>query len=184
MLNHRYARTGQWAIVYFISDLDPSGLDLQRAWEEALANFGVRVSEFVRIGLTREQVDDLDSARYVKASRSSPATVVLSAISSCMASAAGRQTFSRLPSSSRRSTITPAPGLTTAPPRSSAPAPCCLLPAPWPLVRFSDNPSSATSRLSVLGAAALSQASGAGHAATSRKHRMRYRALTWLSTNR
>jgi hypothetical protein len=125
MLNHRYARTGQWAIVYFISDLDPSGLDLQRAWEEALANFGVRVSEFVRIGLTREQVDDLDSARYVKASRSSPATVVLSAISSCMASAAGRQTFSRLPSSSRRSTITPAPGLTTAPPRSSAPAPCC-----------------------------------------------------------
>jgi hypothetical protein len=63
MLNHRYARTGQWAIVYFISDLDPSGLDLQRAWEEALANFGVRVSEFVRIGLTREQVDDLDSTR-------------------------------------------------------------------------------------------------------------------------
>jgi hypothetical protein len=94
MLNHRYARTGQWAIVYFISDLDPSGLDLQRAWEEALANFGVRVSEFVRIGLTREQVDHLDSARYVKASRSSPATVVL-AISRCMASAAGRQTFSR-----------------------------------------------------------------------------------------
>jgi hypothetical protein len=63
MLNHRYARTGQWAIVYFISDLDPSALDLQRAWEEALANFGVRVSEFVRIGLTPEQVDDLDSAR-------------------------------------------------------------------------------------------------------------------------
>jgi len=63
ILNHRYARTGQWTIVYFISDLDPSGLDLQRAWEEALANFGVRVSEFVRIGLTREQVDDLDSAR-------------------------------------------------------------------------------------------------------------------------
>ena len=63
ILNHRYARTGQWTIVYFISDLDPSGLDLQRAWEEALANFGVRVSEFVRIGLTREQVADLDSAR-------------------------------------------------------------------------------------------------------------------------
>ena len=44
MLRHRYARNGQWAIVYFISDLDPSGLDLQRAWEEALANFGVRVA--------------------------------------------------------------------------------------------------------------------------------------------
>jgi hypothetical protein len=33
MLNHRYARTGQRVILYFISDLDPSGLDLQRAWE-------------------------------------------------------------------------------------------------------------------------------------------------------
>jgi hypothetical protein len=41
MLNHRYARTGQRAIVYLISDLDPSGLDLQRAWVEALVNFGV-----------------------------------------------------------------------------------------------------------------------------------------------
>ena len=58
MLNHRYARTGQCAIVYFISDHDPSGRDLQRAWEEAFANFGVRASEFVRIGLTREQVDE------------------------------------------------------------------------------------------------------------------------------
>jgi hypothetical protein len=27
--------------VYFVSDLDPSGLDLQRAWEEALNSFGV-----------------------------------------------------------------------------------------------------------------------------------------------
>ena len=34
-LHHRYARTGQRIIVYFTSDLDPSGLDLQRAWEEA-----------------------------------------------------------------------------------------------------------------------------------------------------
>jgi hypothetical protein len=31
-LHHRYARTGQRIIVYFISDLDPSGLDLQRRW--------------------------------------------------------------------------------------------------------------------------------------------------------
>jgi len=29
MLNDRYARTEQTAIVYFVSDLDPSGLDLQ-----------------------------------------------------------------------------------------------------------------------------------------------------------
>jgi tRNA A37 threonylcarbamoyladenosine synthetase subunit TsaC/SUA5/YrdC len=33
-------------------------------------------------------------------------------------------------------------------------------------------------------AAAVSRASGAGHAATSRKHQMRCRALTSLSTNR
>jgi hypothetical protein len=32
------------------------------AAEEALKNFGVRVIDFVRIGLTREQVADLDSA--------------------------------------------------------------------------------------------------------------------------
>ena len=57
MLNRRYAKTGQWAKLYFVSDLDPSGLDLQRSWEEALANFGVHVFDyFVRIGLTRDQV--------------------------------------------------------------------------------------------------------------------------------
>jgi hypothetical protein len=60
-LNRRHARAGQSAIVYFISDLDPSGLDLQRAWEEALASFDVRIHKFVRIGLTPEQVNDLDS---------------------------------------------------------------------------------------------------------------------------
>jgi hypothetical protein len=43
--------------VYFVSDLDPSGLDLQRAWEEALENFGV-FPVFVRIALTIEQVRD------------------------------------------------------------------------------------------------------------------------------
>jgi hypothetical protein len=63
MLRERRARTGQWAIVYFISDLDPSGLDLQRAWEAALGNFTAPVWKFVRIGLTRDQVDDLDNAR-------------------------------------------------------------------------------------------------------------------------
>jgi hypothetical protein len=64
MLRERHARTGQQAIVYFISDLDPSGLDLQRAWEAALENFLAPVAmPFVRIGLTREQVDDIDNAR-------------------------------------------------------------------------------------------------------------------------
>lgn len=60
MLNERFAKTVQLAIVYFISDLDPSGLDLQRAWQEALDNFGVDVADFVRIGLTPEQVADPD----------------------------------------------------------------------------------------------------------------------------
>jgi hypothetical protein len=41
---------------YFVSDLDPSGLDLQRAWEEALANFHAPIAAVVRIGLTRAQV--------------------------------------------------------------------------------------------------------------------------------
>jgi hypothetical protein len=57
MLNRREATTGQGALVYFISDLDPSGLDLQRAWREALDNFGV-VPVVIRIGLTLEQVAD------------------------------------------------------------------------------------------------------------------------------
>jgi hypothetical protein len=56
MLNTRHAKTGQMAIVYFVSDLDPSGLDLQRAWEEALERFLVD-AHFVRIGLTKTQVD-------------------------------------------------------------------------------------------------------------------------------
>jgi hypothetical protein len=38
LLIHRKATTGQSAVVYFVSDLDPSGLDLQRAWKEALEN--------------------------------------------------------------------------------------------------------------------------------------------------
>src|SRR5262249_12882261 len=58
MLSHRLARTGQRPIVYFVSDLDPSGLDLQRSWEEALESFGVR-AVVIRIGLTRSHVVDL-----------------------------------------------------------------------------------------------------------------------------
>ena len=56
MLNRRYAKTGQAAVILFVSDLDPSGLDLERAWREALENFGVVYADFVRIGLTRAQV--------------------------------------------------------------------------------------------------------------------------------
>jgi hypothetical protein len=59
MLRQRHAKTGQWAIIYFISDHDPSGFDLQRAWEQAMADFNAHVHRFVRIGLTREQVTRL-----------------------------------------------------------------------------------------------------------------------------
>jgi hypothetical protein len=55
MLNRRRAKTGQLGMVYFVSDHDPSGLDPQRAWEEALANFGA-IALVTRIGLTRHQV--------------------------------------------------------------------------------------------------------------------------------
>jgi hypothetical protein len=40
-----------------VSDLDPSGLDLQRAWKEALENFGV-FPVFERLALTTTQVLD------------------------------------------------------------------------------------------------------------------------------
>jgi hypothetical protein len=58
MLKHRFAKTGQYTIVYFISDLDPSGLDLQRAWQETLADFGAPLFDFTRIALTPAQVRD------------------------------------------------------------------------------------------------------------------------------
>jgi hypothetical protein len=59
MLRQRFAKTGQWAVIYFISDHDPSGFDLQRAWEQAMADFSAHVFEFVRVGLTRDQVNRL-----------------------------------------------------------------------------------------------------------------------------
>jgi hypothetical protein len=53
----RYAKTGQIAIIYFASDHDPSGLDLQSKWEDAMESFGAKAI-FVRIALTIEQVRD------------------------------------------------------------------------------------------------------------------------------
>jgi hypothetical protein len=38
-------------VVLFVSDHDPSLLDLQRAWEDALAGFRAPIEAFVRIGL-------------------------------------------------------------------------------------------------------------------------------------
>ena len=60
MLRRRVVQAQQHIIVYFISDLDPSGLDLQRAWEKALVNFNAPV-RFERVGLTLEQVEALDN---------------------------------------------------------------------------------------------------------------------------
>jgi hypothetical protein len=57
LLLERWHRYGQRAVVFFISDFDPSGLDLQRDWEEKLYWFGVRQVEFVRIGLTAKQIE-------------------------------------------------------------------------------------------------------------------------------
>jgi hypothetical protein len=57
MIKHRYARTKQTTIIYFVSDHDPSGFDLQRAWEQAMADFGVDwMCMFVRVGLIYDQV--------------------------------------------------------------------------------------------------------------------------------
>jgi hypothetical protein len=57
LINQRYSKSGQTGLVYFVSDLDPSGEDLQRAWEEALEDFRAPV-RVIRIGLTLDQVRD------------------------------------------------------------------------------------------------------------------------------
>lgn len=54
-IKHRQAEHNQLPIIYFVSDLDPSGLDLQRAWEQAISDFGVSCV-FIRVALTREQI--------------------------------------------------------------------------------------------------------------------------------
>jgi hypothetical protein len=62
LLVRRRVKTGQTGLIYFISDLDPSGLDLQRAWEEALESFGVYPA-FHRVALTPAQVDALPNGQ-------------------------------------------------------------------------------------------------------------------------
>jgi hypothetical protein len=51
-LRRQQEETGLFIVVYFISDHDPSGLDLQRAWEQALKSFGAHF-DIIRIGLSR-----------------------------------------------------------------------------------------------------------------------------------
>jgi hypothetical protein len=62
MLNRRLDKTKQFARIYFVSDHDPSGFDLQRAWQDALKDFGVGHT-LVRIGLTLDQVRNNVDAR-------------------------------------------------------------------------------------------------------------------------
>jgi hypothetical protein len=64
LLLRRKAKTGQQALIYFISDLDPSGLDLQRAWQEALRSFRVVVL-FERVALTMAQVNALPNGQQL-----------------------------------------------------------------------------------------------------------------------
>jgi hypothetical protein len=59
LILQRHAQTGQNAVIYFASDHDPSGLDLQASWEQAMKDFGA-VAVFVRIALTTEQVRDAE----------------------------------------------------------------------------------------------------------------------------
>jgi hypothetical protein len=79
MLARRRAKTEQLPIVYFVSDLDPSGLDLQRAWDKALQNFAV-FARFERLALILDQVRDPELA--------APRSMSLNT-----AAAAGRLTF-------------------------------------------------------------------------------------------
>jgi hypothetical protein len=143
MLKHRYAKTGQVAVILFVSDLDPSGLDLERSWREALENFGV-VYRFVRIGLTRDQVQTHDLERLgiaVKPSDSRSSSYITQYGNRCW-----RLTCCQPPSSSRRSTPRSRAGPTPscgsgATARYGAPANCCdgavdsqlqRPPATWP----------------------------------------------------
>jgi hypothetical protein len=59
LILQRHAQTEQHAVIYFASDHDPSGLDLQASWEQAMKDFGA-AAVFVRIALTTEQVRDAE----------------------------------------------------------------------------------------------------------------------------
>jgi hypothetical protein len=66
-LKRQQRQHGLRFIIYFISDHDPSGLDLQRAWAKALKNFGV-ACDLVRMGLTKEQAETTERERGVSLS--------------------------------------------------------------------------------------------------------------------
>jgi hypothetical protein len=66
--------------------LDPSGVDLERAWKETLAEFGAD-AEFERIGLTPQQVEQFDLARFAIAR--SKAIRVATSTRRCTATGAG-----------------------------------------------------------------------------------------------
>ena len=76
LLTRRFAVTGQRPLVLFISDFDPSGLDLERAWQAMLVGFGALGKDdmdacFLRIGLTVQQVEAHDLGRFGSAVKDS-----------------------------------------------------------------------------------------------------------------
>jgi hypothetical protein len=76
LLTRRFAVTRQRPLVLFISDFDPSGLDLERAWQAMLVGFGALGKDdmdacFLRIGLTMQQVEAHDLGRFGSAVKDS-----------------------------------------------------------------------------------------------------------------
>jgi hypothetical protein len=66
LLRARQAQHGQDGLVYFVSDLDPSGLDLQRAWQEALENFGLYCFLRAREATSLARLDRIDVDRALR----------------------------------------------------------------------------------------------------------------------
>jgi hypothetical protein len=96
----------------------------------ALANFRVRVPEFVRIGLTREQVDDLDSARLregiaVKPSDSRAERYIEQYGERCWETDILSAVIIEQALDDHVRSWLDGKLCSAAPPRSSAPAPCC-----------------------------------------------------------
>lgn len=52
-------RLGRKIVIFYLGDYDPSGLDIQRDFEERLSNWGLSNFEVKRVGVTLEQIQRL-----------------------------------------------------------------------------------------------------------------------------
>jgi hypothetical protein len=52
-------RLGRKIVIFYLGDYDPSGLDIQRDFEDRLSNWGLRNFEVKRVGVTLEQIKRL-----------------------------------------------------------------------------------------------------------------------------